>query len=197
MLVTSRWSPLRVVVLRRRRWLLWVATLDHLLLVGLAGGQSLAVALCQGGLGAGHRLAMACLQLAGGLPSMGIAGLSWFVKGAGAPRLRARALMPWHGCGASAARAMGVSCASAARAVGMSGAPMGVTGAASRNLSSQSWPCRPCLHLGSFQACRMRSGPWICFLVLLVVFGACSLAAGKGSGFVALRIFNYTYCRRF
>ncbi|KAB1224308.1 hypothetical protein CJ030_MR2G000191 [Morella rubra] len=55
---------------------------------------------------------------------MGIAGLSWLVKGVGAACLRARALMPWHGCGASAARAMGVSCAPAARIVGMLGAPM-------------------------------------------------------------------------
>ncbi|KAB1204723.1 Abscisic stress-ripening protein 2 [Morella rubra] len=105
-----------------------------------------------------------CSWLAG-LPSMGIPGLSWFVKGAGAPCLRVCMLIPWHGCGASAARAMGLSCAWAARAVGMSGAPMGVTGAASRNLSSQSWPCKPWSSLRILSvlpatggACRRVSG---------------------------------------
>ncbi|KAB1216938.1 hypothetical protein CJ030_MR4G016049 [Morella rubra] len=56
---------------------------------------------------------------------------------------RARALMPWHGCGASAASAIDVSCTPTARTVGMSGAPMGVIGTASCNLFSHSWQCRP------------------------------------------------------
>ncbi|KAB1199066.1 hypothetical protein CJ030_MR0G027760 [Morella rubra] len=65
MLVTSHPSPLRVVVLRRRWWLLWVATLDHLLLAGLAGAKVLLWHYVRANLSAGHELAMACLWLAG------------------------------------------------------------------------------------------------------------------------------------
>ncbi|KAB1223094.1 hypothetical protein CJ030_MR2G013653 [Morella rubra] len=64
MLFTSRPVTVKGGGAPRRWWLLWVATLDHLLLLGLAGGQGLAVALCIASFSASHELAMACLWLA-------------------------------------------------------------------------------------------------------------------------------------
>lgn len=93
-----------------------------------------------------------------GMPGMGIAELSWPVRSAGAPCSPARELMSCHSCGASAARSMGVSCALAVRAVGISWAPMGVTGVASCNLSSYSWPCRPWSSIGILSLWLTRRG---------------------------------------
>ncbi|KAB1227044.1 hypothetical protein CJ030_MR1G014934 [Morella rubra] len=97
----------------------------------------LAVAPCHGrpwasGQGHGQGLSWHAYGWLADMPSMGVAGAPCLVRVDGALSLRACALMPWHGCGALAARAVGVS-----------RVPMGTNAASSWHLSSQACLSQP------------------------------------------------------